>query len=162
MPFVIVTASGTKDLAAQTCTIGNEPEADVVLDDPAVGPKQAVIQEINGVYILRDAGQLGPTYVNDRPVTEVILTKKGTIRIGRMNLKFSRPTPASPLTIEYRAASEPSPVAVTDAAATLVLKTSPVVRAADPDATQKIEPIPATNDDPDKTMVLPKPEAPPS
>ena len=168
MPFQIVAKTSrsageapgeAKDLPGAQLRIGRGADSDLRLDDPAVQPDHAAIQEVSGVYILRSLSEGEPTFVNDKPAQEVILTAKGTIRIGPYLLEFSRPSLKSPLRIEWKHLREPVAADETAASATLVLSQSPfAVKAApaDPDATQKIDPITElTRDDPDKTMVIP-------
>ena len=56
--------------------------------------------------MLRDRNVLSLTSVNDMPVTETVLPETGTIRIGPYTIRFARPTPAAPLTIEYEVLGE--------------------------------------------------------
>lgn len=167
MPFVIVTKTSppagedrprTKEIAGRTLRIGHGEQCDLIVPDPSVGAEQAVIQEINGAYILRHVSERGQTFVNDKPVKEALLTKKGSIRIGMVYLHFSRPTLKSPLTIEYRPMTDTAQTLRSDMAKTLVLNVSPVAAQsvpADPDATQKLTPMTAQpQPDPDATLVL--------
>lgn len=177
MPFQIVaktsrpadeTTGEAKEFAGSLLRIGRGADSELLLDDPAVQPAHAVVQEVSGVYILRSVSEEEPTFVNDTPAQEVILTSKGTIRIGPYLLEFSRPSMKSPLRIEWKRLRETLPAGDTaEASATLVLTVSPVAAKtapADPDATQALPPSAAPpKQDPDKTMVLtPAPAAQPS
>ena len=168
MPFQIIAKTSrsageapgpAKEFAGALLRIGRGADSDLLLDAPEVQPAHAMIQEVSGVYILRSISEEEPTFVNDKPAKEVILTAKGTIRIGPYLLEFSRPTMKSPLRIEWKHLRETLAVDETSAAATLVLPISPfAIRPppADPEATQKSEPITEpTGADPDKTMVTP-------
>lgn len=173
MPFEIVaktsrfageTTGEAREVAGALLRIGRGADSDLLLDDPAVQLNHAAIQEVSGVYILRSLSEGEPTFVNDKPAQEVILTAKGTIRIGPYLLEFSRPTMKSPLRIEWKHLRETPPAGDTaDASATLVLAVSPFAARtarADPDATQALQPIAAPpRPDPDKTMVLTPPPA---
>jgi len=152
MPFVIVTKgspgvadapSRTQQIAAGILRIGHGPHCDLILPDSSAGAEQAVIHEIKGAYVLRHVNERGQTFVNDKPVKEALLTKKGTIRIGMVNLHFSRQTRRSPLTIEFRPMADTGQTLRIDLAKTLVM---------DPDATQKLMPL--SGQDPEKTLVL--------
>lgn len=174
MPFQIVaktshpageTAGEAKEIAGALLRIGRGADSELLLDDPAVQPAHAVVQEVSGVYILRGLGG-DATFVNDKPAQEVILTSKGTIRIGPFLLEFSRPALKSPLRIEWKRLRETRPADdQTETSATLVLQVSPFAakpHPAAPDATQAIPPIAAPpRQDPDKTMVLTSPAAAP-
>jgi len=167
MPFQIVAktshAAGeaigeAREVAGALLRIGRGAGSELLLDNPAVQPAHATIQEVSGVYILRSVSEEEPAFVNDKPAGEVILTAKGTIRIGPYLLEFFRPTMKSPLRIEWKHMRETFAAEETEASATLVLARSPVAAKAapdDPDATQAMPPITAPpQPDPDKTMVL--------
>jgi pSer/pThr/pTyr-binding forkhead associated (FHA) protein len=168
MPFEIIaktsrfsgeTAGEAREVAGALLRIGRGADSDLLLDDPAVEFNHAAIQEISGVYVLRSLSEGEPTFVNDKPAKEVILTSKGTMRIGPYLLEFSRPTMKSPLRIEWKHLRETPPAGDTaDASATLVLQVSPFAgtpESADPDATKALPPVAASpKQDPDKTMAL--------
>ena len=168
MPFLLVakmsrpsgeTAGEATEFAGTLLRIGRAADSELLLDDPAVQPAHSVIQEVSGVYILRNVSAGEPTFVNDKPAQEVILTAQGTIRIGPYLLEFSRPTMKAPLRIEWKHLRETLPAGDTeDASATLVMQVSPFAvkpAPADPDATQVLPPITApSKQDPDKTMAL--------
>jgi hypothetical protein len=110
MPFVIIVKKTlglgeekfeTIDLPGTTLRIGRGTNSDLHLDDHSVQLHHAIIQEENDRYVLRDLNALSFTSVNDVMVQEVVLPEAGTIRIGPYLLRFARPTPASPFTIEY-------------------------------------------------------------
>lgn len=173
MPFQIVaktsrpageTTGETKEFPGALLRIGRGADSELLLDDPVVQPAHAVIQEVSGVYILRSVSEEEPTFVNDKPAKEAILTSKGTIRVGPYLLEFSRSSMKSPLRIEWKRLRETLPAGdAAEASATLVLTVSPVAvktAPADPDATQALPPIAASSrQDPDKTMVLTPPAA---
>jgi predicted component of type VI protein secretion system len=172
MPFEIVaktsqvageTTGEAREVAGALLRIGRGADSDLLLDDPAVQLNHAAIQEVGGVYILRSLSEEEPTFVNDKPAKEVILTARGTMRIGPYMLEFSRPTMKSPLRIEWKHSRETPPAGdIADASATLVLGVSPFAARpapADPDATQMISPVAEPKrDDPDKTRVIPPPK----
>jgi pSer/pThr/pTyr-binding forkhead associated (FHA) protein len=176
MPFQIVaktshsageTIGEAQEFAGALLRIGRGAGSELLLDDSAVLPAHAVIQEVSGVYILRSVSEEEPTFVNDKPAKEVILTAKGTIRVGPYLLEFSRPNIKSPLRIEWKRLREAVAVDEASASATLVLTVSPFAAKAapaDPDATQALPPVEAPpKQDPDKTMVLtPAPAVQPS
>lgn len=172
MPFQIVaktshpageTAGEAKEIAGALLRIGRGVDSELRLDDPAVQPAHAVVQEVSGVYILRSVSVEEPTFVNDTPAKEVILTSKGTIRIGPYLLEFSRPSMKSPLRIEWKRLREALPAGdAAEASATLVLPVSPFAarpQPADPAATPKSDPsVEPTRDDPDKTKGMSPPK----
>lgn len=110
MPFVIIAKEKlgpggekikTTELLGTTLRIGRGTDNDLHLDDRSVQLHHAVIQEENERYVLRDLNILSLTSVNDMPVKESVLPEAGTIRIGPYTLRFARPTPTAPFTIEY-------------------------------------------------------------
>lgn len=176
MPFEIIaktsrvageTTGEAKEVAGALLRIGRGTDSDLLLDDPAVQLNHAAIQEVSGVYILRSLSEGEPTFINDTPAKEVILTAKGTIRIGPYLLEFSRPSMKSPLRIEWKHLRESVATDEASASATLVLAVSPFAvktAPADPDVTQALPPLAVPpRPDPDKAMVLtPMPAAQPS
>src|SRR6266849_5188661 len=103
MPYLIVTKTflgaaeeqtQTREVAGATLRIGRGTDNDLHLEDHSVQLHHAVIQEINGAYVLRDLGDLSLTSVDGKPVKEIVLTAKGTIRIGPYILRFSHSTTA--------------------------------------------------------------------
>jgi hypothetical protein len=110
MPFVIIAKEklgrgGEKrkmtELSGTTLRIGRGTDNDLHLDDHSVQLHHAVIQEEGDCYVLRDLNILNLTWLNDIPVKEIVLPEAGTIRVGPYTLRFARPTPTSPFTIEY-------------------------------------------------------------
>ena len=110
MPFVIIAKEKlgpggekikTTELPVTTLRIGRGTDNDLHLDDHSVQLHHAVVQEEDERYVLRDLNILSLTSVNDVPVREIVLPEAGTIRIGPYLLRFARPTPTAPLTIEY-------------------------------------------------------------
>jgi predicted CXXCH cytochrome family protein len=112
MPFLIIAKEKlgpgsekikTTELPGTSLRIGRGTDNDLHLDDHAVQLHHAVIQEEDERYILRDLNILSLTSVNGMPmsVKESILPEAGTIQIGPYTLRFARPTPTSPLTVEY-------------------------------------------------------------
>jgi FHA domain-containing protein len=110
MPFVIIAKEKlgtagekieTTEFSGTTLRIGRGTNNDLHLVDHSVQIHHAIILEEGERYILRDLNVLSLTSVNDAPVKEIALLETGTIRIGPYTLRFARPTPTSPLTIEY-------------------------------------------------------------
>ncbi len=110
MPFVIIVKkklgpSGEKiettELSGTTLRIGRGTNNDLRLDDHSVHLQHAVIQEEDERYVLHDPNILNLTWVDDMPAKDVVLPETGTIRIGPYTLRFARPTPTAPFTIEY-------------------------------------------------------------
>ncbi len=110
MPFVIIAKkklgpggekSETTELAGTALRIGRGTDNNLHLVDHSVQLHHAIILEEGERYVLRDLNVLSLTSVNDMPVKEIVLPETGTIRIGPYILRFARPTPTSPFTVEY-------------------------------------------------------------
>lgn len=111
MPFLLINkgliAPGQEDIPAKevastTLFIGRASDNDLQLNHPSVLPHHAVIEEENGVYLLKGLGEASKqTSVNQKAAPEVKLAGKGSIKIGAFTLRFSRANPQAPLVIEY-------------------------------------------------------------
>jgi FOG: FHA domain len=66
-------------------TIGREG-CEILLDNPQVSRKHAVIDRVNGKHVLRDVGSTNGTFVNGRRITEHTLVKGDIIQIGAFKL----------------------------------------------------------------------------
>ncbi len=69
-------------------TIGTAADCDVVLTDPYLSSKQAVIRYENGTFTLVDLDSTNGTFLNDTRVSKEDLIDNDTIRVGRTELKF--------------------------------------------------------------------------
>lgn len=111
MPFLLINkgliAPGQEDIPAKEVAgaslfIGRTSDNDLQLNHPSVLPHHAVIDEENGVYILKGLGEASKqTSVNQKAAPEIKLAGKGSIKIGAFTLRFSRANPQAPLVIEY-------------------------------------------------------------
>ena len=78
-------------LAKATTRIGRHPDSDVSLDDISVSRRHAEIERQGTEFVLRDAGSLNGTYVNQRRSDSVVLQQGDEILIGRFRLLFLAP-----------------------------------------------------------------------
>lgn len=69
-------------------TIGRAPESSIFLNDVTVSRKHASIVKDGSNFILKDAGSLNGSYVNNNSVTEQKLTTGDEIQIGKFHLLF--------------------------------------------------------------------------
>jgi hypothetical protein len=69
-------------------TMGTAADCDVVLTDPYLSSKHAVIRHENGVFTLVDLDSTNGTYLNERRCTKDDLIDNDKIRLGRTELKF--------------------------------------------------------------------------
>ena len=78
-------------VTARVATIGSEEEHTVVISDPKVSRRHAVLSLEGGDFVLRDCSQHG-TRVNGAPVQEVVLHSGDLIRLGEsVDVIFTRP-----------------------------------------------------------------------
>lgn len=68
--------------------LGRHPDSDISLDDISVSRRHAEIRQDGREFVLRDAGSLNGTYVNQRRVDSVVLQQGDEILIGRFRLLF--------------------------------------------------------------------------
>ncbi len=71
--------------------LGRHPESDISLDDISVSRRHAEIARQGEEYVLRDAGSLNGTYVNQKPVESAVLQQGDEIQIGRFRLIYLGP-----------------------------------------------------------------------
>jgi len=68
--------------------MGTAADCDVVLTDPYLSSKHAVIRHENGVFTLVDLDSTNGTYLNERRVSKEDLIDNDKIRLGRSEMKF--------------------------------------------------------------------------
>jgi len=68
--------------------MGTAADCDVVLTDPYLSSKHAVIRHENGEFTLSDLDSTNGTYVNDRRITKEDIIDNDKIRLGRSEMKF--------------------------------------------------------------------------
>ena len=73
---------------SRTTRIGSSPDADVVIDDPAVSRLHASIEVDEQGYLLRDRDSKNGTFVNGLRVREVYLDDATTFRMGTTEVRF--------------------------------------------------------------------------
>ena len=79
-----------------TYSIGKGEQCDIVLDDARVSRHHAQLRIRHGRYVLYDTGSSGGTTVNDRPVTEVVLSAGDVIALAGAQIIFGEDTPTPP------------------------------------------------------------------
>ena len=73
-------------LGPEPCTIGRDPQNDIVLDDRPISRKHAEIRLRLGRYTLYDLQSTNGTFVNGRRIAEVVLSDGDRITIGGNDL----------------------------------------------------------------------------
>lgn len=72
--------------------IGRATTVDIVVDDPHLSRRHAVVRVEGGVVTLNDLGSTNGTWINDRRIDGVeALTDGDVIRVGRTELRFHDP-----------------------------------------------------------------------
>lgn len=80
---------GSRFLLKQTAAIGRSPESEIFLDDVTVSRKHALVSYSNsGNFSMKDLGSLNGTYVNGKPVVEIVLSSGDEIQIGKFHMLF--------------------------------------------------------------------------
>ena len=108
MAFTIIRHNVVNDQAAtqQTQVTGNSLEIGrgsgnaLLLDDLHISLRHAVIDYVDGRYVIKDLDSRGGTYVNHRAVRMQPLANGDVVHIGNFNLRLGVPSDAGPLTID--------------------------------------------------------------
>lgn len=75
-------------ITVEGVTIGRSAESAIFLDDVTVSRKHATIEKIDKKFVLKDAGSLNGTYINNVSVTEHSLVSGDEFQIGKFHLLF--------------------------------------------------------------------------
>ena len=108
MAFTIIRHNVLNDQEAtqQTQVDGNSLEIGrgsgnaLLLDDLHIALRHAVIEYVDGRYVIKDLDSRGGTYVNHRAVRMQPLADGDVVHIGNFNLRMGVPANAGPLTID--------------------------------------------------------------
>ncbi len=96
--FIILEGRRHVPLIKPVITLGRALDNDIVIDDPRVSRHHAQLRLRQGRYVLYDTGSSGGTYVNDRPITEVMLSAGDVLSLAGSQIIFGEdvPTPTPP------------------------------------------------------------------
>jgi pSer/pThr/pTyr-binding forkhead associated (FHA) protein len=75
-------------ITSEGSTIGRSPESAIFLNDVTVSRTHAKIAKIGNSFVLKDAGSLNGTYINNVSVTEHSLVSGDEFQIGKFHLLF--------------------------------------------------------------------------
>ena len=108
MAFTIIRHNVLNDQAATQQTqvdgnysgIGRGSGNALLLDDLHISLRHAVIDYVDGRYVIKDLESRGGTYVNHRAVRMQPLADGDVVHIGNFNLRMGVPTNAGPLSID--------------------------------------------------------------
>ena len=79
---------GSRFLITDAVTIGRSANSSIFLDDVTVSRAHATIEKTVQGFLLRDAGSLNGTYVNNVPTAQEMLKHGDEIQIGKFHLLF--------------------------------------------------------------------------
>lgn len=83
---LVLYALGERD--GQSLHIGRSPASDILLEDPSVSRRHAVVAHRDGRAVLLDDRSLNGIYVNGRRVSEAALNDGDWIAIGHVSLRY--------------------------------------------------------------------------
>ena len=75
-------------ITAEGASIGRSSDSAIFLDDVTVSRTHALIEKVGKKFVLRDAGSLNGTYMNNVSVTEHELVSGEEFQIGKFHLLF--------------------------------------------------------------------------
>jgi len=90
---ILVIRSGEEEgdyfvLSSAVTTIGRHAESTIVLDDITVSRRHSEIHKTDGRYLVKDAGSLNGTYVNQERVDVAELRQGDELQVGKFHLIF--------------------------------------------------------------------------
>ena len=83
-------------LSTDITRLGRHPDSEIILDDITVSRRHAEVLRVSDGYVLRDAGSLNGTYVNQQRVDEAPLQQGDELQVGKFRLVFFAPGVAAP------------------------------------------------------------------
>jgi pSer/pThr/pTyr-binding forkhead associated (FHA) protein len=75
-------------ITAEGASIGRSSDSAIFLDDVTVSRTHAVVEKVGKKFVLKDAGSLNGTYMNNVSVTEHELVSGEEFQIGKFHLLF--------------------------------------------------------------------------
>ena len=82
-PLVVRTQGATRTLQpGQAYRIGRDPDADIVVEEPLVSWRHAVLTMADGKWLLEDAGSTNGTFADGQRVQRVEITRSSKVRLG--------------------------------------------------------------------------------
>lgn len=98
-PFALVLDDRVLALTQSRITLGRSLDNDIVLDDPSVSRRHAVLVFQHGYYTLRDLNSSYGTQVNGQPIREAVLNDGDRLTVAAVNMVFRRGhrSPAHPV-----------------------------------------------------------------
>ena len=81
-------AGAALSLAAPLTRLGRHPDSEISLDDITVSRRHAEVERTARGYVVRDAGSLNGTYVNQQRIDEALLQQGDEVQVGKFRLVF--------------------------------------------------------------------------
>jgi pSer/pThr/pTyr-binding forkhead associated (FHA) protein len=78
-------------LSSPITRLGRHPDSEIMLDDISVSRRHAEIERRGHEYVIRDAGSLNGTYLNQQRVDSMVLHQGDEVQVGRFRLLFLEP-----------------------------------------------------------------------
>jgi len=75
-------------LAAPLTRLGRHPDSEISLDDITVSRRHAEVEHTPRGFVVRDAGSLNGTYVNQQRIDEALLQQGDELQVGKFRLVF--------------------------------------------------------------------------
>ena len=75
-------------VTGEGATVGRSASSSIFLDDITVSRTHATISKDGNSFVLKDAGSLNGTYINNISVTEHVLVSGNEFQIGKFHLLF--------------------------------------------------------------------------
>jgi pSer/pThr/pTyr-binding forkhead associated (FHA) protein len=75
-------------VTAEGVSVGRSAASSIFLDDITVSRTHATITKSGNSFVLRDAGSLNGTYINNVSITEHVLVSGDEFQIGKFHLLF--------------------------------------------------------------------------
>ena len=94
--FLILEGRRHIQLVKPVVTLGRALDNDVVIDDPRVSRHHAQLRVRRGRYVLYDTGSSGGTFVNNQPVSEVVLNAGDVFSLAGVQIIFGEDAPTPP------------------------------------------------------------------
>jgi ABC transport system ATP-binding/permease protein len=148
-PALVVRTQGSdRSLqAGPSYTIGRNPESDIVVDEPRVSWRHAVLRLEGSTWLLEDAGSTNGTFVGSHRVQRVEITKDCVLRLGHPDdgqrlwcSVAAPPRDATAIASPVRDADPPTDIVGSAASGLAVSAAPPAQRPAPPAASPPPEP----------------------
>lgn len=85
-------------IGAEEVQIGRLPDNTVVIDNPAVSSRHALVMRVGESYVVKDLASTNGTFVNDERITERFLHDGDVVQVGKHTILFmNQPETPKPL-----------------------------------------------------------------